>query len=97
MGYWSSISLKDQNVTENSLSQAGQDMVLDPGLGFNLSIRSQEGHPISTLTTFGVIRKGALQEPQINSIGLSSEPAITSVLQEGQGSFSSLKSVMVLS
>ena len=83
-------------MTENSLSQAGQAIVLDPGLGFNLNIRSQEGHPISTLTTFGVIRKGALQEPQINSIGLSSEPATTSVLQEGQGSLS-LKSVIVLS
>ena len=83
-------------MTENSLSQAGQAIVLDPGLGFNLNIRSQEGHPL-TLTTFGVIRKGALQEPQINSIGLSSEPATTSVLQEGQGSLSSLKSVIVLS
>jgi hypothetical protein len=86
-----------QKVTENSHSHAGQDIVLDPGLGLNLSIRSHEGHPISTLTTFGIMRKGAVHEPQISSIGLSSEPATTRVLQEGQGSFSSRRSVTVLS
>ena len=77
-------------MTENSLSQFGQAIVLDPGLGFNLNIRSQEGHPISTLTTFGVIRKGGLQEPQINSIGPPSLRYKCLARRAGESSFSSL-------
>ena len=82
-------------MTLNADSQAGQVSSRVPGLGLILNVLSQPGQSISTLTILAVREKLPMQAPQVSSTGLSSVPAMTTVLQCGHGRDSSVSESMV--
>ena len=87
--------IQNQNLTTKSVSHAGQQISLLPGLFFIPSFRPQFGQPISTFTTFGKRSKCVPQDPHFRWAGLLSTPAISTFEQFGQETFSSFQAFRV--